>query len=376
MATLDYPIHGGQLRQIAERFGVPAAELVDFSANINPEGPPPALWSALRASLDDPSSVTDYPDLQQTDLKRSLAVYAGTTPENILVANGFVPLLEATLRALDIRSCLLPVPAFVEYRRTLERMRVEVDPHTLNTGSCFRYDPDALLSGHQQAVLLANPQNPSGVCHDAEAMCEIVGRASEKGMYVLLDEAFIDYVPGQSLTTLVDRFPNLIVFRSVTKFFGIPGLRIAYAATNAALAEAISRDIAPWPVTTLASDAIQAALSDQSYALSSRLGNQARRTELQTAFAFCGIGSYPASANFLLFRLPSIVDADLFWRRMIVEHRLVLRSCANYEALPESHFRVAIRTEGENRMLAAAVAGALREGKLHGAQAAPMEKLP
>jgi threonine-phosphate decarboxylase len=103
-----YPLHGGQLRQIAERFDIPLSELLDFSANINPAGPPSSVLSTLRASVNDPSTLTEYPDLQQTDLKQAVARNAGTSEKNVIVVNGFVPLLEATLRTLKIRTCLLP----------------------------------------------------------------------------------------------------------------------------------------------------------------------------------------------------------------------------------------------------------------------------
>ena len=356
-----YPLHGGQLRQIAERFGVPVSELLDFSANINPNGPPPSVLSTLHASLDDPSTLTAYPDLQHTDLKRSLARYACIKEDHVMVANGFVPLLEATLRTLGITSCLLPVPAFVEYRKTLERMSIQVVPRPLDVCSFFKYDLSALIKGGQEAVLLANPQNPSGVCHDASSMSELVGRAFEENIYVFLDEAFIDYVPEQSLSQMVDRFPNLVVFRSVTKFYGFPGLRVAYAIAHAALSEQISENLPPWPITTLASHAVIAALGDEAYASSARSENQGRRNALQAELEAGGLRTYPAAANFILFRLPSCIDPDLFWQKMIVEHHIVLRSCANYDALGKGYFRTAVRTQEENCRLTDAVTKTLSQ---------------
>ncbi len=236
MAKIEsYPLHGGQLQQIAERFGIPVSQLLDFSANINPDGPPSSVLSTLRASLDDLSALTEYPDLQLTEIKQAIASYARVDPLNIIVANGFVPLLEAVLRALPIRRCLLPVPAFVEYRKTLGRAGVEIAPYTLDPDSDFIYDPAAMVAGDQDAVLLANPQNPSGICHDGALIRDLVVRASKKKQYILLDEAFIDYVPEHSLTAEADEFSNLIVFRSVTKFHGVPGLRVAYAVAHRSL---------------------------------------------------------------------------------------------------------------------------------------------
>ncbi|AEU37401.1 pyridoxal phosphate-dependent aminotransferase [Granulicella mallensis] len=356
---MTYPLHGGQLRQIAERFGIAPSQLLDFSANINPAGPPPAVLSTLRTSLDDLSTLTDYPDLQELELKQSISQYSGVAPENIAVANGFVSLLEAALRTLKIRRCLLPVPGFVEYRRTLERAGVEVCLHELNTQSKFSYDPAALTAGQHDAILLANPQNPSGVCHSAETLQTLVTRAAETNTYVFLDEAFIDYVPEHSLTTAVDRFANLIVFRSVTKFHGIPGLRVAYAVSNHELASSLSESLPPWPITTLASRAVSAALGDQPYAVRSRAENAERRTTLQNDLEQLGLLVYPSAANFLLFRLPATIDPDRFWQHMIVAHQIVLRACANYEALPAGHFRVGVRTQEENARLSTAISKSL-----------------
>lgn len=356
-----YPMHGGQLRQIAKLFDIPMSEFLDFSANINPAGPPPSVLSVLRASLNAPTTLTEYPDLEQTDLKQSLARYTGMNEKNVVVANGFVPLLEAALHVLRIRSCVLPVPAFLEYRRTLERAGVEIVPHMLKRDTSFNHDPATILAGHEDAVLFANPQNPSGVCHDFASLYKLVAIASEKGMGVLLDEAFIDYVPENSFVPMIDQFPKLIIFRSVTKFHGIPGLRVAYAITNSALATSITENLPPWPITTLASLAVIAALNDQNYVTHSRSENLFQRVALRDKLESHGLTVYASSANFILFRLPSVIDPNLFWRHMIVEHRIVLRSCENYEGLSKGHFRVAVRSQGDNDRLAAALAETLSE---------------
>ena len=352
------PIHGGQLRHLAERFAIPASQLLDFSANINPEGPPETILAALRASLDDISVLTTYPDLQQAELRQSIARHLSVRPQNIIVANGFVPLLEAALRALPIRQCLLPVPAFVEYRKVLKRSHIEVTPYAL-TPSGFHYDAEAMVTGQQDAILLANPQNPSGVVCHREALLRLVARAAERNVCVLLDEAFIDYLPEHSLVPDIDRFPNLIIFRSLTKFYGIPGLRVAYAVASPDIVSSLHENLPPWPITTLASRAVSAALEDEQYASRTRLLNLQRRVHLQAEIAALGICTYPSAANFLLLRLPSFVDPVDFWKRMIVEHHIVLRSCFNYEALAGEHLRAAVRNEQENARLVRAVSHVL-----------------
>jgi len=354
-----YPLHGGQLRQIACRFGLSISELVDFSANINPAGPPEAVLSTLRASLDDLSVLTEYPDLQEIALKRSIAHYVEVGEEHIVVANGFVPLLESALRTLKIETCLLPVPAFGEYRKTLERLDVGVNIHQLTTASNFSYNSIAMLSGRHSAILLANPQNPSGVSHDAATIKDLVRTAAGKGIFILLDEAFIDYVPEDSLVAAVDEHPNLIIFRSVTKFHGIPGMRVAYAVANSGLASSIADNLPPWPITTLASRAVAAALNDREYVLRTRAENCTRRDMLQRDLEHLGLIVYPAAANFLLFKLPSSINPHAFWENMIVTHKTVLRSCANYEALAPGHFRTAVRLQAENRHFISSLADAI-----------------
>ena len=357
--TEPVPLHGGQLRHISERFNIPSAQLIDFSANINPDGPTPAVLSTLRASLDDISILTEYPDLEQLELKQSIANYAGVHPKNIIVANGFIPLLESALRTLKVKRCLLPVPAFVEYRRSLARTGVAIEPHILTTNSNFCYNNHALMQGDHDAVLLANPQNPSGVLTAKDNLLQLISECAQLKKFVLLDEAFIDYAPAASLTRSVEQYTNLIVFRSVTKFHGIPGLRVAYAVASEEAAQALDESLPPWPITTLASRAVTTALADRPFTQSTSLQNHQRRIRMISALAALGINTYPSSANFLLLRLPNEISPDRLWRHLITEHHIVLRDCSNYEALPSHHLRVAVRTEEQNDKLVAALAQSL-----------------
>lgn len=351
------PLHGGQLRHLAARFNVPASQLLDLSANLNPEGPPASLVNALRKSLEDAATLTAYPDLEEHLLRQAIAQFVGTSADCVSVANGFVPLLEAACRATNLNRCLLPVPAFVEYRRMLERLKVQIVPHALVLADDFSYAPERLLDGVHDAILLANPQNPTGILATQSTLVELTQAAAMRKITVLLDEAFIDYAPEHSLAPEAERHPNLIVFRSVTKFLGVPGLRVAYAIANPRLTSAIQAQLPPWPISTIASRAISAGLMDVPFALRTRELNQRRSRGLANALCQLGIKTYPTPANFLLLKLPPLIDATELWLRLITEHGIVLRNCANYEALPSNHLRTAIRTDAENTSLI----GALRD---------------
>jgi threonine-phosphate decarboxylase len=349
------PAHGGQLRHIAARYGIPVGELTDFSANINPAGPPPSVLPAMRRKLEDSMTLAVYPDLELIELKQAIAECTGVQDDNVAVANGFVPLLESALRSRKIDRCLLPVPSFSEYRSALENAGVAVIPYRLSPDQGFEYEIDKIVEALRDhscdAILLANPQNPSGALCEEQKMKRLIEMAAQKRITVLLDEAFIDYCPKESLTQWAMEQANLIVFRSVTKFFAIPGLRVAYAISNSFYIGAMNRFIVPWPITSLASDAVCAALNDRAYAEESRAANERRRLWLERELARLNIATYPSSTNFLLLRFPAEIDVNLLWERMIIEEQLVLRSCANFEGLAEGHLRMAVRLEEENERL-------------------------
>ena len=226
------------------------------------------MLEALRRSLDEPATLNAYPDLELTDLRSSIAAHLKLgDASRVAIANGFVPLLEAAVRALSLTRTLLPVPAFTEYRTTLERCGVAVTAYRLQARS-FAYDRDD-LSGRLEAtgadsLVLANPQNPSGVLTPVSVVVELIHR--HPGVQFLVDEAFIDYTPQQTLAPYLAELANLIVFRSVTKFFAMPGLRVAYAAGASEEMASVRRHLAPWPVSTLAAHAVTAALEDTAYA--------------------------------------------------------------------------------------------------------------
>ena len=352
------PEHGGQLRRIAEAAGVRANDLLDFSANINPKGPPAGVLARLRAALEEPGTLTRYPELDLHDLRAALARHLVVPPESLAIANGFVPLLEAVVRARGIRRCLLPVPCFGEYRRVLKGCGAQAIALPLQTGG-FLYDAEALVTAAQaagaDAILLGNPQNPTGLVADRATMLRLVDLAGAAGVQMLLDEAFIDYCPAESITPEATRLDRLTVFRSVTKFYAMPGLRVAYAVASPARTAAVA--LPPWPVSTLAALAVEAALEDEAYAVSSRALNAERRDWLAAALRALGIGVLPGAANFLLLELP--VAAALLRERLLREHGIVVRSCANFEGLAGEFLRVAVRTESENQRLVEATTAKL-----------------
>ncbi len=349
------PAHGGQLHAIAARFNLPATKLVDFSASIVPGGPSPRVTQAIANALRNPEELRAYPDLDSQALRITLASYAAVPASNLLIGNGMVPLLSATLRAMKVQRCMLPVPAFGEYRRTLEREGVAVEAWPLSETVGFLPDLERLIDCCAErecdALLLNNPHNPTGTVLPATDLSAALQRAQRCGIRILLDEAFIDFLPQESVSPKVPESSHLVIFRSVTKFFAIAGLRIAYMITPMHLVPGVKDLLAPWPISTLAAVGVIAALEDKAWIADTLTRNRREREGLAAQLAALGLTVYPGGANFLFFRLGDEPRNRNVWERLILDHGVVVRNCATFETLDQSYFRVAVLGSNDNQSL-------------------------
>jgi len=354
------PAHGGQLRELAAKFGIPAASLIDFSASINPLPPSDALVDALCNQIKARTVLTTYPDTNYTALKHAIAEYAQVVPSTIAISNGVMPLLDAAVRALDFRKCLVQVPSFTEYRRVLHACGAECCILTSNPEEGFAIKADKSISElkavNPQAVLLANPQSPSGRLVSRRELLQLYEAAFALGVTTMVDEAFIDYAPDESLSQVATQLPGLVVLRSLTKFFSIPGLRVAYAVAHPDVRAAMELRIPTWPVSSIAAEGARLALEDSASIAAARDINERERNWLADALESLGLKVFPSKANFLLVIIAEAREGNELWRRLIVEHRVVIRSCANFEGMDERYFRIGVRTNPENQILVRALA--------------------
>jgi threonine-phosphate decarboxylase len=357
------PAHGGQLRELAAEFGIPEVSLIDFSASINPLPPSDSLVDVLCDQMRIRTILTAYPDMNYTALKQAIAEYAQVDPSAIAIGNGVMPLLDAALRALGLRKCLVPVPSFTEYRRVLSACGTDCCVLKGKDEEEFAIDAGAVISElkvtNAQAVLLANPQSPSGRLMSGRHLCQLYQAAFSLGVTTILDEAFIDYAPEESLSQMAAKLHNLVVLRSLTKFFAMPGLRVAYAVAHPEVRAAMESCIPAWPVDSIAAEAAWLALADHAWMALARDANTTERNWLEDALKSLGLEVFSSKTNFLLVRIANAREGYELWRRLIVEHRVVIRSCANFEGMDERYFRIGVRINPENRMLVRALTEAL-----------------
>lgn len=358
MTDYSVPQHGGQLRALARRFGIGEDTLIDFSASISPIPPSDALVDDLCASIRGRRILTEYPDMDYRDLKEAIARYAGVPAESICVGNGVMSLLAAALGALNLRRCLVLIPAFGEYQRILTACGVERHTLLLREDEGFIFDSDTVLRELERSgadsVLLANPHSPSGRTTPPDILRRLQA-ASSLDVTFILDEAFIDYLPAASLSSLASQAPNLVVLRSLTKFFALPGLRVGYAIAHPEVRHRMEAMLPLWPVDMLAATAVRLVLEDAELAESTRIANALQRSWLMEQINALGLRVHPGSANYLLIRLPDRLDGFAVWRRLIVEHGIVVRNCVNFEGLSRQHLRIAVRSRSENQSLIAAL---------------------
>src|SRR5207248_9500991 len=249
-------------------------------------------------------------------------------------------LIHQAVRALTPRRCLIPVPAFSEYARACVAYGCAVHSIPLNTEA--QCSPGDL-------IVLNNPHNPTGACASRTEMLRRVAGARSAGAAVLLDEAFIDYAPDCAVTGDAAAQPGVIAIRSLTKFFGCPGLRVGYAVAAAETARALAAQLPPWPVSVLALNALAEALRDGDYARETLERNQRARERLSEALGHLGCQVFPSAANFLLLRLADGFAAAHVRERLIREHGVLVRDCDGFEGLEPGRFlRVAVRLESEN----------------------------
>ncbi len=347
-------VHGGDVWQVAEELGIPASELLDFSANVNPRGLPPRAMRRLAADVAREHLLQLYPDPSARNLRRALSERLGVPPAAIVVGPGAEALLAPALHLAGAGSALVPVPAFSEYRRACAQQDVEFVPWPLDRSADYLLPagPFGTLigAGRFGAIILNNPHNPSGALLDVDQVRRILDAAESSGTAVLLDEAFIDYAPDHTLVREAAIRPWLVVIRSLTKFYGCPALRAGYAVGHPDTITKIRAGLPTWPVTQLVIDALTEALQDTGYGEDTIRENRNERERLREALASLGLAVLPSAANYLLAELgPCMPRSSQLRVRMARNHRILIRNCDSYEGLETGRWiRLAVRSGPEN----------------------------
>lgn len=338
------PPHGGNIYRLAEALGKRERDIIDLSASINPLGLPPAVKAEMRNRQE---SLAHYPDPDAASFVKKVAEHHGVDSERVLAGNGSTELIYLIPRALRPRSVLIPEPTFSEYERACLLAGAGIKRLALGKEHGYRVVADEFIAAMRGAdmAFLCNPNNPTGDASGREEALEIARAARRLKCLLMVDEAFVDFCPEESVIDVEN--PFLMVLRSMTKFYALSGLRLGYGVFPARLARHLRAHKEPWTVNTLAQRAGIAALGDRGFMARTYRLMKRERGFLEQGFNRLGIRYYPTRANFYLLRTANA--------RAMVEGLLTksiaLRDCSNFRGLAPGHIRAAVRTRKENRML-------------------------
>lgn len=353
--------HGGNVYHAARLLSRAPSDLCDFSASINPLGVPSTVRRILQTAI---GTVQHYPDSQGFALVRAIAERHGISSENVVLGNGTVELIYALPAAFNIRQGLIVGPIFSEYERVLTLANARVTHVLARSEDGYRPPVREVLEkvAHSPsgwggrrlpagAVFLCNPNSPTGQSISRNSVYRLLEAVKRRRGCLIVDETFVEFCEEKSVLRRAVRDDSLVVLRSFTKFYGIPGLRVGYAVGTEKTLRAVRNRLPPWSVNTLAQEAAVACLQDHRYRERTLLLIQRERPVFRRALErISGLRVYPSSANFFLVELPGPLTSHQV-QTALMKRGYLVRDCSNYPGLHERMLRLAVRTSAQNARL-------------------------
>lgn len=345
-------MHGGRVYEYAEKTGRNVADVLDFSANINPLGPPESVLAAIGRSMD---GIRHYPDTRHADVLTSIQARYRVDKSGVFCGNGAAEVLDLTLRMVAPARVFVFEPAFSEYRAAARR----VDAAVVETQFSRVNLPHRLRAlsencGRGDVVILNNPHNPTGACWRRDEIIEALEALCDRAAVVVVDESFMDFRWDESTySVLLDttHIRNLVVVRSATKMYTIPGLRFGFGAAHPDLVMKIERNRDRWSVNHLAQVAAAAAYQDQGFVRTTWDWLYREQCYVQETWGTHeAIELSPPGVNYFLLHVHEDIPAMRILEKL--EHEgIFLRRCDSFTGLTKQDIRVAIRTRSDNERL-------------------------
>jgi threonine-phosphate decarboxylase len=348
--------HGGNINLLCSRYGLNPDEIIDFSASINPLGCPEGVRKAISERFND---IQNYPDSECTSLRKAIADKVHCNESNIIIGNGSNELFYLIPRALKPKHGILLQPTFSEFKDALCNADVEVIEIVNDDGNfpVINTNLSSLKNIKDGMVFLCNPNNPTGQLTLKSDILELVKGNSNR--LIVVDEAFMDFVDDDEEYSVIKEAPltdNLIVVRSLTKFYGFPGLRLGYLVANESIVNNLMQYKEPWTVNTFAQIAGQVAINDVEFAVKTRQYVSREKAFLYDSLTnIKGIRPFPPSVNFILVRIDNAEITSSGIQDLLIKDNIIIRDCSNFTGLSDKYFRVAVRTREDNQKLISAL---------------------
>ncbi len=330
------------------RLRIPIGPVLDFSVNLNPLGPPPAIGEKWPEMF---PSIVHYPESDGTGVRQYYQTALDIQPEHLLTGNGSTELIYLVPRVFKFRRVAIISPSYHDYERASRLTGAEILRVPLSFQENFAFPSNERLSEIMEsvdAIWMARPNNPTGNLFPKDDVLQLAHRFPD--VCFIVDEAFIQFVSDWKSQSLLVEKPrhNILVLHSLTKFFAIPGLRLGGLLADSAHIKRLSAAKEPWSVNAVA-DRVGSLLADApDYEKTTRDHvHRERRKIFDHISRTEGITPCPAAANFMLCRWTRTHDLDDLLAHLLL-NGLYVRDCRNFPGLADNFFRLAIKAPKAN----------------------------
>lgn len=350
--------HGANSAEMAALYGKKQEELIDFSSNINPfmsEHLVNSVQSALK-------SCQNYPDIHYTKLRVVLSQYLSCEMKQIIPGNGATEIMYLLMKTLGESSRQkeepfrlgIINPTFSEYERSAKLNGLEIVPFQLKASTGFKLEAEEIITRLDEidGLFVCNPNNPTGNSYSLTLLAE---QMAARQKLLIVDETFMEFVEEEarySLMPLVQRYNQICIIKAITKFFGLPGLRLGYGVTsNKDLLKRMYHYKEPWTVNGFAEHLTPILLEDKVFQEKTKAYFKEERHQLLEALkTLPNIKVYATTTNFILIELKTMTSQELK-EQMIIKHNILIRDASNFKGLNKHFIRVAIKGKEDNDKL-------------------------
>jgi threonine-phosphate decarboxylase len=338
--------------------GVDWVGMVDFSTSLNPLGPPPEALEAYKMAVAD---IYRYPPAYPRALESHIADWLGVDHDSVLTGNGSTHLIYLLARVLKLRSASVAVPTFSEIANAFVAAGSTASPLYTSRDKNFRLDPSAVhaaLRNGADGIFFGRPNSPTGSLMSLDEAAEIIAQCHRHDAWCVLDEAFIEFADDRrSVIELIKPSSKLLVLRSLTKIFAIPGLRLGYLVGSANNLAMLRAAIEPWSVNVAAAAVARACLSVSSSFIEKTRDviAQERSTIERDLSRSRKLRVFRSSANFIMVEVADEGSEGDF-ARYLQRSAIVIRDLGALPGCGPGFYRLGIRAPQDNARLLAAVA--------------------
>lgn len=342
--------HGGNIFAVAAQLGCQPEDITDMSSNINPLGTMPGLLDHLKATLD---RIRVLPEVDAHTAARAIAALLSVGEDRILAGGGTTQFIYAACPALASHRVLIVGPTYADYADGCRMHGVEPDFFLAQAETGFTVNLEALadfIAGYD-TVFLCNPNNPTGQLIPREWLIALCRRHPQ--IRFLIDESYLPFVPAEHSSSMCHcELDNVGVLWSVSKIFGMPGLRAGFLVANHTMLAQFNRFMQPWCVNSLAQEAVRF-LGANLQAANAYIARTRQFLAIEGE-AFCRqlqtdrLVVYPSMTSYFLLRLSGGLTASQVGASLLAR-RFLIRNCANFLGLDQHYIRVALKDAATNR---------------------------